>query len=387
MNLTEKGRVAFDYARKYFSEGWFSAAELSERCGEKIAAATLNGIVSRGYMEKMAGTPVKFSLAENIDNLISVEAEAKKGCDNTNLGRARNAKNDEFYTRLEDINAEVIKYKKHFKGKSVLCNCNDGLNSNFFKFFLKNFDVFQLTRLVGIAYQSTGEAVKYVVEDDINGDGYIDEQDIVSYPLADGSFNSSDSLEELERCDIVCTNPPFSVFREYVALLMLYNKKFLIIGSKNAITYKEFFPLLKEDKVWIGTQNVGNFIQPDGSVAKFGNIGWYTNIPHNKRAEPILLTATYHNDTNKREEYPKYDNYNAIEVGKVVNIPKDYFGVMGVPITFLDKYCPEQFEILGHTASCDISPQVEELRTDPEYRNRGRINGKEKYDRVLIRRR
>lgn len=381
MNLTEKGRVAFDYARKYFPEGWFSAADLSEKCGEKIAAATLNGIVSRGYMEKMTGSPVKFALVEDIDNLINIEAEEKRGCDNSNLGRAKNAKNDEFYTRLDDINAEVVKYKSHFKNKSVLCNCNDGLNSNFFKFFLKNFDAFQLTRLVGIAYQSTGEAVKYVVENDINGDGYIDELDIVSYPLADGSFNSNSSIEELERCDIVCTNPPFSVFREYIDLLMRHNKKFLIIGSKNAITYKEFFPLLKEDKVWIGTQNVGNFIQPDGSIAKFGNIGWYTNIPHNKRAEPIPLTATYYDNKNKREEYPKYDNYNAIEVSRVVNIPNDYFGVMGVPITFLDKYCPEQFEILG------CSYQYGDCGVHHEGKSwNGLVNGVDKYKRLFIKR-
>lgn len=347
MNLTEKGRVAFDYAKKYFPNNWFSAAELSEKCGEKIAAATLNGIVSRGYMEKMAGSPVKFCFVGDIDNIITDE-EQKKGCDNVNLRVAKKVKNDEFYTRLEDINKELIGYKKFFKDKAILCNCNDGENSQFFQFFLKNFDAFQLKSLTAIEYVKNGRGIRREIVDDINRDGYVDVKDVVITELqGDGGFNTLEAIEDLKKCDIVCTNPPFSLFRDYISLLMQYNKKFIIIGSKNAISYKDFFPLLKDNKVWIGINNVGNFIQPDGTIAKFGNIGWYTNLSHAKREEPIPLTATYYEDKNKREDYPIYDNYEAIEVSRVVNIPKDYNGVMGVPITFLDKYCPEQFEIIG----------------------------------------
>jgi hypothetical protein len=383
MSLTEKGRVAFDYARKYFPEGWFSAAELSAKCGEKIAAATLNGIVNRGYMEKMAGTPVKFALVDDIDGLVISEEPA--GCDNTNLTRAKRVKNDEFYTRLDDINKELINYRKFFKRKSILCNCNDGENSQFFQFFLKNFDAFQLESLTAIEYVKGGHGIKRVIRDDLNKDGYIDIEDVEVTELNDdGGFATAEVVEELKNCDIVCTNPPFSLFRDYMDLLMQYNKQFIIIGSKNAITYKEFFPLLKDNKVWIGMNNVGNFVQPDGTIAKFGNIGWYTNLPHPKHEEPLLLTATYYNDTNRREEYPFYDNYDAIEVSRVANIPKDYEGVMGVPITFLDKYCPEQFEIVGWSRHND-------LNMDGGYWHAGTcadatINGKQVYRRILIKR-
>lgn len=378
MNLTEKGRIAFDLAIQYCKENVFSAAELSNKSGVKISAATLNGIVSRGYMEKIAGSPVKFRFVDDIDELITEDKENEKGCDNTNLHKAKVIKNDEFYTQLDDIAKEVKNYKKRFSGKSVFCNCNDKPSNNFFKYFLTQFDVIGLTKLVAIEYVEGGHGIKYTVENDLNGDGIIDESDIVVEELnGDGGFGTDESIEELKKCDIVCTNPPFSVFREFIALLMEYGKKFLVIGSKNAITYKEFFPLLKENKVWIGTGNVQNFMQPDGTIKKFGNIGWFTNIPHAKRAEPLPLTATYYDDKNRREEYPKYDNYDAIEVSKVVNIPKDYEGVMGVPITFLDKYCPEQFEILKCTAYSDNTHDG----AGSMY-----IQGNKKYARILIKR-
>lgn len=378
MNLTEKGRIAFDLAIQYCKENVFSAAELSNKSGVKISAATLNGIVSRGYMEKIAGSPVKFRFVDDIDELITADKENEKGCDNTNLHKAKVIKNDEFYTQLDDIAKEVKNYKKRFSGKSVFCNCNDKPSNNFFKYFLTQFDVIGLTKLVAIEYVEGGHGIKYTVENDLNGDGIIDESDIIVEELnGDGGFGTDESIEELKKCDIVCTNPPFSVFREFIALLMEYGKKFLVIGSKNAITYKEFFPLLKENKVWIGTGNVQNFMQPDGTIKKFGNIGWFTNIPHAKRAEPLPLTATYYDDKNRREEYPKYDNYDAIEVSKVVNIPKDYEGVMGVPITFLDKYCPEQFEILKCTAYSDNTHDG----AGSMY-----IQGNKKYSRILIKR-
>ena len=399
MNLTEKGRIAFDLAIQYCKENVFSAAELSNKSGVKISAATLNGIVSRGYMEKIAGSPVKFRFVDDIDELITADKENEKGCDNTNLRKAKNIKNDEFYTQLDDIAKEVKNYKKYFKGKSIFCNCNDKPSNNFFKYFLTQFDVLGLARLVAIEYNEGGHGIKYIVEQDVNHDGIIDESDIVVEELnGNGGFGTDESIEELKKCDIVCTNPPFSVFREFIALLMKYGKKFLVIGSKNAITYKEFFPLLKENKVWIGTGNVQNFMQPDGTIKKFGNIGWFTNIPHAKRAEPLPLTATYYDEKNRREEYPKYDNYDAIEVSKVVNIPKDYYGVMGVPVTFLDKYCPEQFEIIGGFngyKECDYENGLICGNITDYYDNKSdkikswtgpTVNKKTKYYRILIKR-
>lgn len=382
MELTEKGRIAFNHALQFCKNETFSAADLSKKCGEKIAAATLNGIVSRGYMEKIAGTPVKFKFVDDIDELIKADKENEKGCDNKNLHKAKAVKNDEFYTQLDDIAKEVKNYKKYFKGKSIFCNCNDKPSNNFFKYFLTQFDVLGLARLVAIEYNEGGHGIKYTVEQDVNHDGIIDESDIVVEELnGNGGFGTGESIDELQKCDIVCTNPPFSVFRDFIALLMKYNKKFLVIGSKNAITYKEFFPLLKDNKVWIGTGNVQNFVQPDNTIKKFGNIGWFTNIPHTKRSEPLLLTSTFYDEKNRREEYPKYDNYDAIEVSKVVNIPKDYYGVMGVPITFLDKYCPEQFEIVG----CSYQYGDCGVHYDGMSWN-GLINGKDKYKRLFIKR-
>jgi hypothetical protein len=204
MNLTDKGRVAFDYAQKYFPTGWFSAAELSEKCGEKITAAALNGIVTRGYMEKMAGTPVKFCLVEDIEQIIKDEEESTTKVTNQHLLEAGKAKKDEFYTSLEDINAELTKYKKMFKGKKVLLNCNDTEESAFWQFFLKNFDAWQLEELVGISYNENGhgEVITVRTDMDLNGDGFIDENDIIRTTLTgNGSFDSQESKEYLDNWD------------------------------------------------------------------------------------------------------------------------------------------------------------------------------------------
>lgn len=383
MNLTEKGRVAFDYAKKYFPNNWFSAAELSEKCGEKIAAATLNGIVSRGYMEKMAGSPVKFCFIADIEEVLKREQDISKGCDNTNLVEAKKAKDDEFYTQLDYVNKELVNYKKFFKNKKILLNCNDTEDSAFWQFFMRNFDNWGLSKLTAISYNPHGLAQVCELEQDINHDGYIDEKDIVRFSLGDnGSFDSPESIKILEQSDIVCTNPPFSEFRKYLALLMSYNKNFLIIGSQNAVGYKEIFPLIRDNKIWVG-YNSGDmkFKVPADSPVKetrfwidatgqkwrsLGNICWYTNLPTARRTEELVLTASYYTNTNKKEEYLKYDNYDAINVDKYLDIPKDYFGPMGVPITFVAKYCPEQFRILDK-----ISPY---------------IMGKAKYTRIIIQR-
>lgn len=262
---------------------------------------------------------------------------------NSNLQSAKKAKNDEFYTRREDIENELSHYSEHFKGKVVYCNCDDPEWSEFVKFFKRNFRAWGLKKLIATHYEPDEKNYAYYLEyNEHQNDGMDDEPVIV--PLqCNGDFRSDACVKLLEEADIVVTNPPFSLFREYVAQLMEHDKKFLIIGSKNAITYKEFFPLLKENKVWVGCTNVKEFFQPDGSIKKFGNIGWFTNLDIKKRHELLDLRGNYYD----AEKYPTYDNYDAINVNKINDIPEDYDGIMGVPITFMDKYCPDQFEIVG----------------------------------------
>lgn len=262
---------------------------------------------------------------------------------NSNLHKAKDAKNDEFYTQLSDIEKELKYYRKHFKDKVVFCNCDDPTWSGFFKFFHKQFDILGLKKLISTHYVkdiNKEKSYKLVVErDPYTGEIWQTEKTELK---GNGDFRSDECLEILKEADIVCTNPPFSLFREYVAQLIEYDKKFLIIGNKNAITYKEIFPLIKDNRLWLGYLNVKDFIKPDGSTQTFGNVGWFTNLDISKRNEELVLIYEY-----DEKKYPKYDNYDAIEVSKVANIPKDYYEAMGVPITFLDKYNPEQFEILG----------------------------------------
>lgn len=266
---------------------------------------------------------------------------------NTNLHSAKKAKNDEFYTQLSDIEKEMTYYKDFFKGKVVYCNCDDARESNFFQYFALNFEYLGLKKLITTGYKESGKGVALIYEGDKNGNKIVEDNEIIIRELeGSGDFRSEECVELLKECDVVVTNPPFSLFREYVAQLMEYRKKFLIIGSMNAITYKEIFPYIKNNKLWLGMNWVKDFVQPNGEVKKFGNICWYTNIGHSRRNTELDLYKKYSTD-----EYPKYDNYGAIEVSKVTDIPMDYEGAMGVPITFLDKYCPTQFEIVGATES------------------------------------
>lgn len=376
MALTEKGQVALKYIQEFFPKGSFSAKDLSDACGEKIVAATLNGVANNGYINKLGGSPVQYEAIADLDELLDVAlTEQKNGCDNTNLAAAKKAKNDEFYTRYEDIEAEVMKYRKQFKNKVVYLPCDDPAEkkSEFWSFFVNNFDAFGLKKLIATHYDENGKAYKIWIEDDTTGDGYIDDADALQEDLqGNGDFRSPECIEILEECDIVCTNPPFSLFREFTAWIMKKDKKFLIIGNQNAFTYKETFKLIKENLIWTGYNMVKEFYQPDGSIKKFGNVCWFTNMNTNKRNEELILTKEYN-----EVDYPKYDNYDAIEVSKVVNIPKDYYGVMGVPITFIDKYNPNQFEILGDSRYHDGS----DIANDINF-----INGKGLYRRVLIKR-
>lgn len=288
-------------------------------------------------------------------------------CDlsNKNLCAAKKAKNDEFYTRCEDIENELIHYKKHFENKTVYCNCNDSEQSEFWKFFHRNFEAWGLKRLIATNYEMDKKNYAYFIEKNIGDDLNTSPE---HKPLkCNGDFRSDPCIDLFKQADIVVTNPPFSLFREYVAQLIEFNKKFLIIGNINAITCKEIFPLLKENKIWLGYTSPKQFLQPNNEIKKFGNILWFTNLDHKKRHDKIDLRGNFYNP----KKYPKYDNYDAIEVNKVANIPGDYHGIMGVPITFLDKYCPEQFEIIKFRKGNDNKDLC--------------INGKRPYCRILIR--
>ena len=276
---------------------------------------------------------------------------------NKNLHKAKNNKKDEFYTQLVDIERELKHYKTHFKNKVVYCNCDDPRMSNFFHYFSYNFEDLGLKKLITTCYQNqhrdlfsqhdSERAIYLEYYGDLNKNKVPDLEEIGIQTLkGDGDFRSDESIALLQQADIVVTNPPFSLFREYVAQLIEYNKKFLIVGNINAITYKELFPLIKINKIWLGYNCLRHFGKPDGSMFETARSYWYTNLDIAKRHEDLILYKTY-----TPEDYPKYDNYNAINVDKTKEIPMDYKGAMGVPITFLDKYNPEQFQIIGATES------------------------------------
>jgi len=315
---------------------------------------------------------------------------------NKNLHTAKRNKNDEFYTQLTDIEKELRHYEEHFKDKTILCNCDDPRVSNFFKYFSFNFEHLGLKKLITTCYKNQDmnifskhaiEAAVYLeYEGDKNGNKVPDIEEIGIKELeGDGDFRSKECIELLKQSDIVVTNPPFSLFRKYLTQLIEYGKGFLIIGNMNAVTCKEIFPLVRNNKIWVGV-NFNKMMEFGLSIeykkwnrvgkngTKYGNVPsicWYTNLSHKKRNEELILFRTYEGN---EKEYPKYDNYNAIEISKVVNIPKDYDGVMGVPISFLGKYNPKQFEILGNEYDLDIS------------KGRGYVNGKRIYSRIFIRR-
>lgn len=300
-----------------------------------------------------------FKAIQRKEGIVLMAEKAK----NENLNKAKKEKNDEFYTRLSDIENELKNYKKHFEGKIVFCNCDDPEWSNFWKYFKLNFEHLKLRKLISTHYIKEGSSYK------LEYDG---KETIKTALEGNGDFRSEECINILKECDIVTTNPPFSLFRPYLAQLIEYKKQFLIIGNQNAIKYKETFPLIKENKVWLGINPVKEFLKPDGTTQKFGNICWYTNLEHSKRNEEMILYKEYN-----PEEYPKYDNYDAIDVSKTKNIPMDYEGVMGVPISFMDKFNPKQFKIIGElNHGCDNEYDFEKPV----------INGIEKFPRILIQR-
>lgn len=319
---------------------------------------------------------------------------------NKNLQKAKSGKNDEFYTQLPDIEKEMRHYKDHFKGKVVLCNCDDPRVSNFFKYFAYRFEFLELKKLIATCYKSQNmdlfskhdseKAIYLEYTGDKNGNRVPDVEEIgIKHFVGDGDFRNKECIELLKEADIVVTNPPFSLFREYVSQLVENDKKFIIVGSLNAITYKEIFNYIKENKLWLGygfskgnaffettpTKEfaTGVFDENTGLV-KFRNVSWYTNLDISKRHDDLHLSNVYFEHEN---QYPKYDNYDAINVDKIKDIPKDFTGIMGVPITFLERYNPDQFEILG----------LDDHRYEyPDWRGRGPdIKGKPIYRRVIIR--
>lgn len=325
---------------------------------------------------------------------------------NQTLHSAKKQKKDEFYTQLSDIEKELKHYKSHFNGKTVLCNCDDPRVSNFFKYFSYNFEYLGLKKLISTCYKNQDadwfskhdveKAIWLEYNGDKNGNRVPDANEIgIREFNGDGDFRSDECIELLKQADIVVTNPPFSLFREYVAQLMEYGKKFLIIGNKNAVTYKEVFKAIKENHLWLGVRNINDdmwlFLPDDeekyekivdGRKMKHIQACWFTNLDHRKRNENLILYKKY-----TAQEFPKYDNYEAINVDKVVDIPCDYDGVMGVPITFLDKYNPKQFEILGLSASAGYNKDVVGIAFLGEKDARPLINGKNTYARIFIRKR
>ena len=357
--------------------------------------------------------------------------ETKKSS-NKNLHKANKAKKDEFYTQLVDIEKELMHYKEQFRGKIVYCNCDDPFESNFFKYFASNFKALGLKKLIATSYKPSpiantqlglfGDnkviaepkgrpkitANKFIINEagDVNDDGAFDLLDIAEQlranknnewaPLkGEGDFRSEESIELLKQADIVVTNPPFSLFREYVAQLVKYDKKFLILGDQNAITYKETFKLIKENKLWLGYDNGGtkwfqvpmDYDIPTESRKKvvngvkyfsMGRILWFTNLDTTKRHQELILYKKY-----SPEEYPKYDNYDAIEVSRVFEIPMDFDGVMGVPITFVDKYNPKQFEIIW-TTDRGGDGMLEHIKLSHTRYDAPVVKGEGLYKRILI---
>ena len=349
---------------------------------------------------------------------------------NKNLNAAKTAKKDEFYTQLSDIERELQHYWKHFRGKTVLCNCDAPYESNFFKYFALRFNQLGLKKLICTCYNgspmqgnelvfrfddvdSEPQKVAYKMEvtevKDMNGDGAVDLSDVryllmndknVMSILQTGDFRSPECVALLKEADIVVSNPPFSLFREYIGQLMAYDKKFIIVGHQNAITYKEVFPLIKENKLWLGYGFKGgatHFYSPYEDTATAGNhkedqirvsgVNWFTNLEIPKRNEELDLVCRY-----SPEEYPKYDNYDAINVGRTQDIPMDYKGLMGVPITFLDKYNPNQFEIIWQASGNTRASAPKEVLEIMGYTNHkedrggcGVVNGKRQYSRIIIR--
>lgn len=305
---------------------------------------------------------------------------------NQSLRKANATKNDEFYTRLGDIENELRHYKDRLRGKVIFCNCDDPRDSFFTKYFELNFEHLGIKKLITTHFETDKPSYKLELTGDRNKDGKVDSYDWKQTKLRqNGDFRSPECIELLKEADIVITNPPFSLFREYVAQLMEYNKRFLIIGNKNALTYQEIFKLIKDNKLWLGYTSASEFLLPDGHATKRiqGLTRWFTNLDTTNRHELVTLYKKYDAD-----EYPKYDNFDAVNVNRVTDIPVDYDREMGVPITFIDKYNPDQFEIidgLNRYALLDTQNTNEGVRARRSHTCN--IDGKSTYFRIVVKNR
>lgn len=319
---------------------------------------------------------------------------------NKNLVEAKKARQDEFYTQLPDIERELKRYRRHFKDKVVYLNCDDPRESQFFHYFSYNFEKLGLKKLIAACYKSQSadlfsqndaeQAVYLEYEGDKDGDRIPGPDEIeVKHFKGDGDFRSNESIQLLVQADIVVTNPPFSLFREYIAQLIEYDKKFVIVGPKGSVTYKEIFPLIENNKFWVGygfqagnayfkTTHSADYAKgvydKQTGLVKFRNVTWFTNLDIAKRHEELVLFKPYDS-----EAYLTYDNYDAIHISTVADIPADFNGVMGVPITFLDVYNPDQFKILGITktwygAASKTYPQQVQVGADGTTSKVGKLN-------------
>jgi hypothetical protein len=322
---------------------------------------------------------------------------------NRNLIDAKRIKNDEFYTQYGDIDKEISIYLENdsnlFRGKVIYCNCDNPYQSNFFKYFVVNFNKLGIKQVIATNYKP---AYKFVVNEAIDINSGMCLEEIVKRLqmnknnefglLKNGDFRSDECIEILNQSDIVITNPPFSLFREFVKLLFDYNKKFLILGSVNAITYKDIFPLIKDNKMWLGVNNgAKTYYVPDRGYVKMGNTCWFTNLEHGVRNKPLKLMTMKENLQYSRHKiirengYKEYDNYKAVEVPYTDAIPSDYDGIMGVPISFLSKYCPEQFEIIGIDYDVKDGRLIDLAKKNWEGKlDRAYLDGKRLYTRVFI---
>lgn len=334
---------------------------------------------------------------------------------NINLSAAKNAKKDEFYTQLSDIELELRHYRHHFHDKVVYLNCDDPRVSNFFRYFSSNFEELGLKKLIATCYKSadpgkfsqsdSNQAVWLEYSGGKKGNDAPGAEEIGVTPLlGDGDFRSPESIELLQQADIVVTNPPFSLFREYVAQLIEHNKKYIILGNMNALTYKEIFPLFQSNQMWYGPSirsgdrefgvpddypltAVGSRIDEHGNkFVRVKGVRWFTNLDYMDRHKDLVLTKSYH-----PADYPKYVNFDAIEVGKTAEIPADYEGLMGVPITFIDKYNPDQFEIIGSSKTLGMPmSKIAEKGTYQQggprfYLPDGHNGYRRMYDRIVVR--
>ena len=382
LNLTDKGIKAMNYIIQYFTDDdIFSASELSLKSNEKFLAITLNALVERNLLIKYPTSPVKYSMASNckeIFNNFLLENNNSIKNNNDNLHKALKNKDDEFYTYYDDVEEEMKNYFHHFINKIIFLNCNDADEdkSAFWDYFVNNFSILQLKKLIATSYNPDGMAIMKT---------YDGKNTIITNLNGTGSYDSSESLEILDEADIVITNPPFSLFRDLIKILINKNKLFLLIGNENTFASTEIFPLVKDGKIWTGFNKIKKFKRPNNEEDReFGNICWFTNLSNNKQNEELILTKNY-----LPNNYPFYDNYyTAINIDALVDIPKDYDGIMGIPISYLNKYNPNQFQILGLAAgnskANNLFYDVPHIDSPLERGGCGVVNGVRKYSRVFV---